>query len=249
MVDPSAKHILIGGPTTYGKQFPKRSCCIGPSPAVSRNGSAHPAHPAHRWRNRTRCCGHAVRWCNHHGSRITARSPQHAGHTAGASRVFPCAPMSGHSAIGSTAGNAGRGCKDPHELILVAKSLPGFCPHVERGDYGAWSRGKTISPPISRVAPFATRPAPSIHPAVSSLCSRTGDRRCWRDQRSSCGDFCRIGAPRLAKPAQLVWRTATHERGMGAPRVGPYTTRGKGRTPTLPTIGPISPILPLQIKR
>ncbi len=84
-----------------------------PRPAVSRSGSAHPAH---RCRNSTRCRGHAVRWCNRHGSRITARSPQHPGHTAAASRVFPCAPMSGHSAIGSTAGSAGRGvpCATPY---------------------------------------------------------------------------------------------------------------------------------------
>ncbi len=72
--------------------------CAQPSrPATSRSGAPHPAHPS---RSSTPCPAHAVTWCNHHGTRITARSPQHAGHTAAPSRVFPSPPMSAHSGPG-----------------------------------------------------------------------------------------------------------------------------------------------------
>jgi len=84
----------------------------------------------------------------------------------------------------------------------------------------------------SSCATCPTRPAPSIHPAVSSLCSRTGDRRCWRDQRSSCGGFFSAGLVHFGWENESASVTLAPERvgtERGAEtRIGPWAEHGPG---------------------
>ncbi len=54
-----------------------------------------------------------------------------------------------------------RGCKNAHKMILLAKSLPGLCPHVEQGDDGASSRVQNdFANNIIRCANRTRKPTP-----------------------------------------------------------------------------------------
>ncbi len=78
------------------------------------------------------------------------------------------------------------------------------------------------------------RAAPLTLPMVPPAGCRWWTR--YANWRRSCGAVCRIGATWLGKPAHLVWRSATHERGIGAPRVGPYSVLGSSSRPIGPSI-------------
>jgi len=59
--------------------------------------------------------------------------------------LYPRAQVYGRGALPAAVGRMLRAprwaiCKFAHSVLLVAKSRPGFWPHVERGDDGAWSR-------------------------------------------------------------------------------------------------------------